>query len=342
LLSLLGVSAFLSFYFFPKAPLSYHHEQIEFEILPGESVRGILKRLKTEKILSSYQAFLFKYYIRSLHAEKKIQAGEYKIWKDLTPQALLQKWMKGDVILYSVTFPEGITAQAAIQILEKHPKIKAQPLEIGLENEGLYYPDTYYFAKNTSNETILKRANEIMKRKLSAAWEARDRAIVINSPYEALILASIIEKETALSSEKPLISGVFQRRLTKKMRLQADPTVIYGLQASFTGRLTKEDLKNPSPYNTYVHQGLPPTPIALPGMVSIEAALHPQGEDFLYFVAKGDGSHQFSATLEEHNEAVKKYIRTHPPSLRGHLSPKQSSLKTSNWIASPSLCSGSQ
>lgn len=306
MLSLLGTSLWVSFYFFPTVPLSTQSTIIEHNITPGSSVNVILKQLRSQGILSFYQSFLFKLYIVSQHAQKKIQAGEYRLAKNTTPQALLQKWIKGDVVLYSVTFPEGITLQSAMAILKDHPKIKQSEEEAVQKNEGMYYPDTYYFPANLSSEAILKMAQVMMEQKLAKAWSERDPNIILKTPYEALILASIIEKETASEQEKPIISGILQRRLMRKMRLQADPTVIYGLSA-FDGNLTKKDLKNPTPYNTYVHVGLPPTPIAWPGMSSIKAALHPDQGDALYFVAKGDGTHHFSATLQEHNQAVLQY-----------------------------------
>lgn len=279
---------------------------IELHLAKGSSVNLLLKKLKAGKVLSPVQVGLFRAWIRWQDAEKKIQAGEYRFRKNITPRALLQKWVKGDVILYSVTLPEGITLSQGVAILKAHPKIKSSDDPAALQNEGLFFPDTYYFPANTSLESILNIAQKMMQEKINKAWETRHTE-VLKTPYEALILASIIEKETAIEAEKPLISGVFQRRLVKKMPLQADPTVVYGLQASYKGKLSKQDLKNPTPYNTYVHRGLPPTPIALSGMGSIEAALNPDQSDYLYFVAKGDGTHHFSATLPEHNAAVKKY-----------------------------------
>lgn len=287
-------------------PLATQSTLVEYEILPGSSVNAILKQLRSQEILSFYQSCLFRLYISSQHAQKKIQAGEYRIAKNTTPQALLQKLITGEVILYPITFPEGITSKAAISILENHPKIKHAPILLTAESEGIYYPDTYYFSANTPGEAVLKMAQSMMEKKLTNAWRQRDPSVVLKTPYEALILASIIEKETSNEQEKRIISGIFQRRLTKKMRLQADPTVVYGI-ASFNRNLTKEDLRQSTPYNTYVNLGLPPTPIAWPGMSSIEGALDPDKSDYLYFVAKGNGTHHFSATLQEHNKAVKQY-----------------------------------
>lgn len=287
-------------------PLATQSTLVQYEIHPGSGVNAILRQLRSQDILSFYQSFLFRLYISFHDAENKIQAGEYRIAKNTTPEALLQKWIKGEVILYPVTFPEGITSKTAVSILQNHPKVKPIPILLTAESEGTYYPDTYYFSANTSGETVLKMAHSMMEKRLAQAWPQRDPSVILKTPYEALILASIIEKETSKEEEKPIISGIFQRRLAKKMRLQADPTVVYGI-ASFNGNLTKEDLRQPTPYNTYVNLGLPPTPIAWPGMSSIKAALEPDKSDYLYFVAKGDGTHHFSATLQEHNRAVKQY-----------------------------------
>jgi UPF0755 protein len=281
---------------------------VEIELTKGSNVKTHLKQLQSKHVLNALQSWLFLAYIRLQGAQTTIQAGEYRFPLNITPKALLEKWVKGDVILYAVTVPEGVTLTTFRQILCDHPKIKQDTLPVlDLSQEGLYYPDTYYFSANTSAAVILKKSRKTMQKKLEKAWLERDRDIVLNTPYEALILASIIEKETLSDLERPKISGVFQRRLAQKMRLQADPTVIYGMQASYKGNITKEDLRTPTPYNTYTNYGLPPTPIALPGIQSILAALHPDKSKDLYFVAKGDGSHHFSATLQEHNEAVKKY-----------------------------------
>lgn len=267
-----------------------------------------MKQLQSQNVINGFQLLLFRAYIRLQGAQAKVQAGEYRFPQNITPKALLQKWIKGDVILYAIIIPEGATLSTFRQLLNNHPKMKKGELApMALTQEGLYYPDTYFFAANTAPSVILKKARDRMQKKLEEAWSERDANIVLTTPYEALILASIIEKETANEAERPMMSGVFQRRLAQKMRLQADPTVIYGMQLSFSGHLTKEDLRNPTPYNTYIHHGLPPTPIALPGIRSIIAALHPDKSAALYFVAKGDGTHHFSATLQEHNEAVKKY-----------------------------------
>jgi UPF0755 protein len=240
---------------------------------------------------------------------------------DTTPRALLEKMIKGQVVQYAIAFPEGGTFTQLLTILAAHPALQKtlptkSPSEImgllgepTLYPEGLFFPDTYYFTADMSDMDLLRRARKTMEDKLTQAWEKRDPNIRLNTPYEALILASIIEKETGHPEERFLVSGVFQRRLEKNMRLQADPTVIYGVRETFSHRLTREQLKQDTPYNTYMHKGLPPTPIALPSLKAIEAALHPASGAALYFVAKPDGTHYFSATLKEHNEAVAKYQR---------------------------------
>jgi UPF0755 protein len=182
--------------------------------------------------------------------------------------------------------------------------IKAEHLE------GQFYPDTYLVARGTSDVDVLSQAAKLMQAELKAAWDNRDQGLPINSPYELLTLASIVERETALDSERPQVAGVFIRRLNKRMKLQTDPTVIYGLGESFDGDLRRADMTSDTPYNTYTRYGLPPTPISLPGKASIDAAVNPAPGDALYFVATGDpdGSHYFSATLEEHNQAVQRYL----------------------------------
>jgi UPF0755 protein len=180
---------------------------------------------------------------------------------------------------------------------------------LGLEHslEGWLFPDTYRFTPGTADIDILKRAHAVMKKRLADAWSTRDATIPLKSSYEALILASIVEKETGQASERPLIASVFMNRLKRSMRLQTDPTVIYGMGDRFDGNIRKRDLSADTPWNTYTREGLPPTPIAMPGMASLRAATHPTESDYLYFVARGDGSHEFSRTLEEHNRAVAKY-----------------------------------
>jgi UPF0755 protein len=265
---------------------------------------------------------------------------------------LVAKFINGDVIIHTLTFLEGTTFNDALALMAQNASLKhtlvgktQDELIAILANgntslEGLFFPDTYHFTANLSDVALLKKASTVMQSKLNAAWESRDPDIILKSPYEALILASIIEKETSLDDERSLVSGVFQRRLAKNMRLQADPTVAYGLGKDLVGSLKSAHLKQDTPYNTYLHKGLPPTPIALPSMKSIQAALHPDKGNALYFVAIGNGRHQFSENLDEHNLAVARYRQTQ---LIKTLAEQQSSQLTpacQNYLSTESkLCS---
>jgi len=249
----------------------------------------------------------------------QIKVGEYALTPGMTIQQFLDKIIRGDVIQYPATIIDGWTYNqlrhylGTIDGIEHHPAaLEPQHVisRLGYDErppEGLFLPDTYYYTRGMSDLDILERAYQAMSHFLQQAWEQRAADLPYQTPYEALIMASIIEKETAVASERKQIAGVFVRRLQKHMRLQTDPTVIYGIGENFDGNLRSRDLKADSPYNTYRHRGLPPTPIAMPGSDSILAALHPDEGDTLYFVARGDGTHQFSATITEHNKAVRKY-----------------------------------
>lgn len=324
ILSLIGAaliigSTLVGLWRFPSLPLHFDSQNITYILTPGTSVKGMLRQLRQQGILQAWQAPLFYAFIYYHGAERQLKAGEYAFPLNITPEQLLHKLLKGDVVQHAITFAEGVTFHQALALLWHHPAIKktlqdTSPVKImellgepGLCAEGLFFPATYYFTRNTSDFDVLQRARQAMQQRLWTAWEARDQDIILKTPYEALILASIIEKESALAQERPLISGVFHRRLANHMRLQADPTVIYGVREYFQGDITREMLKQDTPYNTYLHKGLPPTPIALPGLASIVAALHPDKGNALYFVAKGDGSHYFSAQLSEHNQAVNTY-----------------------------------
>lgn len=249
----------------------------------------------------------------------KIKAGEYQFPPGITPERLLRQVIEGKVVQYSLTVVEGWTFRQLLDAIRNNGKLTqtlqglddAQIMErLGLAErhpEGLFYPDTYHFSRDTTDLEFLERMFRAMERRLMAEWEKRAADLPIQTPYEALILASIIEKETALPQERAEIAGVFSRRLKRGMPLQTDPTVIYGLGDAFDGNLRRRDLVAESPYNTYRIKGLPPTPIALPHGDSIHAALHPAEGNAIFFVSRGDGSHEFSATLAEHNDAVNKY-----------------------------------
>jgi UPF0755 protein len=233
----------------------------------------------------------------------------------------MEQLVAGKVFLHQLTVVEGWRFTELLQAVRTHPAIRAGTLdgagimaelgEPGVHPEGQFFPDTYYFPSGTTDIELLRTAHQALRAHLDTAWEARQADIALQNPYEALILASIIEKETALPAERRLISGVFNQRLRRNMRLQTDPTVIYGLGETFDGDLRRRDLDRDTPYNTYTRGGLPPTPIALPGSASLEAAVTPEATDALFFVAtgRGDGSHYFSATLEQHEQAQREYLK---------------------------------
>jgi UPF0755 protein len=285
------------------------------QIKPGTSLKKLAKQLQQDHIIQL--PGLLRWYAFSLGVETSIKAGEYKIKPGTSLSGLLSKVVRGEVEQYPFTIIEGWRSVNVIEALNANPKIRhtlqglteseilAQLAIPETHLEGIFLPDTYYFTADTTDVAFLRRAYNAMQQKLKAAWETRAPQVVLQSPYEALILASIIEKESGIYAEFPEISGVFQRRIQKGMRLQADPCVIYGLGSDFSGSLLKNDLKNDSPYNTYTRHGLPPTPIAIPSMRAIEAALHPAAGENLYFVATGDGHHVFSKDLSSHNLAVK-------------------------------------
>ena len=248
----------------------------------------------------------------------RLRHGEYQLEQDITPDQLLNKLVSGDVVTYLVRVPEGITTKALLDTLNEQAFLVPLPSHVDLGNllqelglsmpyaEGIFLPDTYQVKRGDSVAGVLTRAHEAMVNEVSQAWAGRGNVEVL-SEHELLILASIIEKETGDPGDRGQISQVFHRRLARDMRLQTDPTVIYALGDSFDGDIRRRDLRVDSPFNTYRVKGLPPTPIALPSKAAIHAAAHPAEGDFLYFVARGDGTSQFSRTLDEHNQAVRRY-----------------------------------
>lgn len=293
-------------------------EHRQFVIERGESIQSVAQRLYRAHIIRWPN--VWRYYARFIDPAP-IKAGEYRLSRHESPRSILDKLQEGKVITYDVTLIEGTNFQEVLTRLASHTKLASlllgRPLAeqldlLGLDiahPEGWFYPDTYRFIAGDTDVSILRRAHAKMHALLMAEWPQRDEGLPYETPYEALIMASIIEKETGVEGERPAIAGVFVRRLQRGMRLQTDPTVIYGLGLQFDGNLTRAHLRQDTPYNTYTRAGLPPTPIAMPGAKAIRAALHPLAGDALYFVAKGDGSHYFSATLEEHNEAVRRHQR---------------------------------
>ena len=292
-----------------------------FEIAPGTSFYEVSRQLEDAGIVSN--GTLLRGYARWTGQANTVHAGEYRILSGTTPATLLEQFTSGDVQLYSFTIVEGWNQWDLMRAIQAHPQIDARMTdqdwvnllaELGAETshpEGLFLPETYRFPRNTTDRTLLKQAYSLMQVALEEEWAQRDTASPVATPYEALILASIVEKETARADERARIAGVFARRLDKRMRLQTDPTVIYGIGPAFNGNLTRRDLQTDTPYNTYTRGGLPPTPIAMPGRDASRAALHPAPGSELYFVATGleDGSHKFSTTKSEHDAAVAEYLR---------------------------------
>ncbi|HCA27974.1 MAG TPA: endolytic transglycosylase MltG [Betaproteobacteria bacterium] len=283
----------------------------------GSSLRSVSHQLAQGGVLRS--PWKFTLLVKLMGKQSDIKAGNYQLDHAVTPLQLFYKITRGDVTEQEITLIEGWRFQQVRQALNDDPKIAhlsrgMRAADImrrigapGKNPEGLFFPDTYYFPADTSDLAILKRAYQTMKNHLAVAWHNRSTGLPFSTPYDALILASMIEKETGQGKERPLIAGVFINRLKRGMRLQSDPTVIYGLGAKFNGNLHKKDLVTDTAYNTYTRAGLPPTPIAMPGLASINAALHPAKTRDLYFVAKGNGAHQFSETLAEHIRAVRRY-----------------------------------
>lgn len=288
-----------------------------YEIKPGAHLTALARDLEKQGIISN--ARYLRWYARLNGRADRIQAGDYLLTNATTPALFLDMINTGKVMQYSLTIVEGWTFKQMLQAIREHDKLQhtldglsdgeimARLGRAGEHPEGRFLPDTYLFPRNTSDEAFLLRAYQAMEKVLAEEWQGKDEGLPYKDPYEALIMASIIEKETAVADERFAISGVFVRRLQKGMRLQTDPTVIYGMGEDYDGNIRRRDLLRKTPYNTYRINGLPPTPIALPSVNAINAALHPDDSGNLYFVARGDGSHEFSATLTEHNENVIKY-----------------------------------
>lgn len=303
--------------YFAKQPVNLPTASYDLVLKHGSSLRGIAQQMVREGILVEPWTFIF--LIRAQGLAGDIKAGNYELRAGMTNYDLFLMITDGITSQRSIVFIEGWTFAQVREALNRHEDVRhlSMPMtneeilrQIGATEsvaEGLFFPDSYFFDSGMSDLDILKRAYETMQRKLAKAWEGRAPGLPYRTPYEALIMASIVEKETGLASERPMIASVFLNRLRIGMRLQTDPTVIYGLGETFDGNLRKRDLLQDNEYNTYTRSGLPPTPIAMPGMAAIEAALHPAQSKALYFVGKGDGSHAFSSSLNEHNRAVTRY-----------------------------------
>jgi UPF0755 protein len=303
---------------FVSTPLNVENGDT-FIINSGSNLLQISHQLTEKNITPLSPSYLY-WYGRYKNTAHLIKAGEYRIEASKTLPELLTQFIKGEVVQYTFTIIEGITSKQLIASLAADKRLvrtlKAESLKDVLllidgnsrHGEGEFAPDTYYFSAGTTDRAILKRAHKLMQDNLAKAWLKKADNLPYETPYEALIMASIIEKETGNASERSQIAGVFVRRLEKGMRLQSDPTIIYGMGEQYTGNISKKDLMRDTTYNTYTRSGLPPSPIALTGKAAIEAALNPAGGDSLYFVAMGrEGRHVFSNNLTDHNKAVRKY-----------------------------------
>lgn len=319
LILLIGVGLGVGYWRYDKAikqPLNLQVEQV-IEVPVGASPNAMLNQLQKEGIIND--AFLVRMYWRFELKNQAIHSGEYRLKPDMSIQDVISIWTKGEVVQYKVTLVDGWNFKQVRAALAKQPLLKQQTLEMNNEQimaaledagqhpEGQFYPDTYLYTKGDSDLDILKRAHLRLVKVLAEEWQNKAENLPYQTPYQALIMASVIEKETGVARERTQIAGVFIRRLQKNMLLQTDPTVIYGMGDSYKGKITRADLRTETPYNTYVIAGLPPTPIAMVSREAIYAALHPAESNALYFVAKGDGSHEFSDSLIEHNNAVRKY-----------------------------------
>lgn len=316
---LLVLVAAAGLYYYANDELRLQSSPVAFELRAGSSLRSVATQLAKAGVIG--QPELFEVLARILGESAKLKAGNYEFSKPLTPLGLLQRMTRGDVTLVAVTFVEGSTFRQIRKILQEHPKVRAETgamtesellQKLGIEQptgEGWFFPDTYHFSEGSSDLSILRRAHRLMLRYLHQEWEHRASGLPLKSPTEALILASIVEKETGRPEERGMVAAVFINRLRLGMLLQTDPTVIYGMGESFKGNIRKNDLTTDTPYNTYTRSGLPPTPIAMPGLEALHATLNPAPSDALYFVSRGDGTSKFSHTLAEHERAVTRYQR---------------------------------
>ncbi len=325
LLTLLGGAAVLWFgwtdyHRYLEQPVSFPAANTTFTIERGWSAKRVSLELEQQGIIE--KRYWFDLYARLSKKAGGIKTGEFALTGPLTVPQLFDTFVKGQTRQYSHSIIEGSNWKQMLARLSSSTDLKHTLSDAALQSEtalmevlgfaelhpeGLFFADTYSFPAGSTDLEYLRRAKRTMDAVLNEEWLARQDNLPLETPYEALILASIVEKETALAAERPLIAGVFLSRLNKKMRLQTDPTVIYGMGDSYAGNIRRKDLTTDTPYNTYTRSGLPPTPIAMVGREAIHAVLHPESTTALYFVARGDGSHQFSDTLEQHNAAVRKY-----------------------------------
>ncbi|MEX3809744.1 endolytic transglycosylase MltG [Paraburkholderia sp. BR13439] len=322
LVVVLAAAAIAAGYFWATRPLELTPAQLDVTVKPHSSLRSVALQLNRGGVPVEPELFIAM--TRLLGLQSDLKSGNYEFKSGITPYEVLQKIARGDVNEYVATIIEGWTFKRMRAELDANPALKHDTLgmsdadlmsaigapEASIGNgEGLFFPDTYLFDKDTSDLDIYRRAYRLMRVRLDEAWLARAPNLPYKTPYDALTMASIIEKETGKASDRALVAAVFANRLRAGMPLQTDPTVIYGMGESYAGRIRKKDLQTDTPYNTYTRMGLPPTPISLPSVASLQAAMNPAPSSALYFVSRGDGSSIFSDTLGEHNKAVDKYIR---------------------------------
>ena len=303
--------------YFSLKPMTFVHTPIEFTLKHGSSLKGAASQMKQAGVLENDSAFVFM--ARVLSKATQIKYGNYQLEKEVSPFELLDIISSGRTEQSQITIIEGSTFKELRAILDAHPSLSHDSFRLSesevlqrigateQDAEGLFFPDTYNFSSGSSDIIVLKRAYQTMQRHLQENWAKRDTNLPFETAYQALILASIVEKETGKPVDRPMIASVFVNRLRKRMRLQTDPTVIYGMGDKYNGNIRKKDLQQDTRYNTYTREGLTPTPIALPGLASLQAVLHPAPGKALYFVARGDGTSQFSESLVEHNKAVNRF-----------------------------------
>ncbi len=316
---IVAVAAGGAFTYWAKQPITTEEPAIDFTVLPGASVGVAAQQIVAAGV--PVNPFLFSMLARVTGKSSKIKAGSYELKPNTTPRRLIEQLVRGEFAQESLTIIEGWTFRQMRLAVAGNKGLKHDTLDLSDQDlmtrispdfklpEGLFFPDTYLFAKGSSDLQIYRQAHTMLLNHLAAAWEKRDPSLPYTNPYQALIMASIVEKETGQKSERAMIAGVFVNRLKAGMLLQTDPTVIYGMGDKYEGKIRKRDLETDTPYNTYTRGGLPPTPIALPGVQSLAAALAPAKTDALYFVSRGDGTSKFSGNLTDHNRAVNQYQR---------------------------------
>jgi UPF0755 protein len=319
LLVLLAMLAATGIVYWSRQPITESGRTIEFTIAPGSGLRSAMQQVATAGV--PVNPLLMTLLAKATGNSTRLKAGTYDLKPGTTPIKLVGQLVRGEFAQEALAVIEGWSFRQMRQAIDAHPALRHDTAKLTdrelmakitpdyTHPEGLFYPDTYLFAKNSSDLQIYKQAYTLMQKRLAQAWETRDPETPYTSPYQALIMASIVEKETGRKADRDLIAGVFVNRLKAGMLLQTDPAVIYGMGERYKGNIRREDLQTDTAYNTYMRTGLPPTPIALPGGESLRAALNPARTDALYFVARGDGSSQFSSSLNEHNNAVNRYQR---------------------------------